>query len=95
MDLGQDTDQIVYAGFGSRGNAAITGLPLTSMIGTSVGRDASGAPVIDASGSYTSNNDTNYKTNKYALIGDANPDFIANIANTITYGDFSFNFLFN
>jgi len=95
VDLGQDTDQIVYAGFGSRGNAAITGLPLTSMIGTSVGRDASGAPVIDASGSYTSNNDTNYKTNKYALIGDANPDFIANIANTITYGDFSFNFLFN
>ena len=94
-DLGQDTDQIVYAGFSSRGNAAITGLPLTSMIGTSVGRDASGAPIIDASGSYTSNNDTNYKTNKYALIGDANPDFIANIANTITYGDFSFNFLFN
>ena len=95
VDLGQDTDQIVYSGFSTRGNAAITGLPLTSMIGTSVGRDASGAPIIDASGSYTSNNDTNYKTNKYALIGDANPDFIANIANTITYGDFSFNFLFN
>ena len=50
------------------------------MIGTSVGRDASGAPLIDASGSYTSNNDTNYKTNKYALIGDSNPDFIANVA---------------
>jgi TonB-linked SusC/RagA family outer membrane protein len=95
VDLGQDTDQIVYAGFSTRGNAAIPGLPLTSMIGTSVGRDASGAPIIDASGSYTSNNDTNYKTNKYALIGDANPDFIANISNTITYGDFSFNFLFN
>ena len=94
-DLGQDTDQIVYAGFSSRGNAAIVGLPLTSMIGTSVGRDASGAPLIDASGSYTSNNDTNYKTNKYALIGDSNPDFIANVANTITYGNVSFNFLFN
>ena len=95
VDLGQNTDQITYAGFGSLGNAAIVGLPLTSMIGTSVGRDASGRPLIDASGSYTSNNDTNYKTNKYALIGDSNPDFIANVANTITYGNVSFNFLFN
>ena len=95
VDLGQDTDQIVYAGFGTRGNAAIPGLPLTSMIGTSVGRNSDGAPLIDASGSYTSNNDTNYKTNQYALIGDSNPDFIANIANSITYGNVSFNFLFN
>ena len=63
VDLGQDTDQIVYAGFSTRGNAAIVGLPLTSMIGTSVGRDSSGRPLIDASGSYQSNNDTNYKTN--------------------------------
>jgi outer membrane receptor protein involved in Fe transport len=94
-DLGQDTDQIVYSGFSNQGNAAIPGLPLTSMIGTSVSRDSSGRPLIDASGSYQSNNDTNYKTNKYALIGDANPDFVANIANTISYGNLSFNFLFN
>ena len=95
VDLGQDTDQIVYAGFGTRGNAAIPGLPLTSMIGTSVGRNSDGSPLIDASGSYTSNNDTNYKTNQYALIGDSNPDFVANIANSISYGNVSFNFLFN
>jgi TonB-linked SusC/RagA family outer membrane protein len=94
-DLGQDTDQIVYAGFGSLGNAAIPGLPLTSMIGTSVKRDDSGRPLIDASGNYASDTDTNFKTNKYALIGDANPDFIANIGNTLTYGNLSFNFLFN
>jgi TonB-linked SusC/RagA family outer membrane protein len=95
VDLGQDTDQIVYAGYSTRGNAAIPGLPLTSMIGTSVGRNSDGAPLIDASGSYTSNNDTNYKTNNYALIGDSNPDFIANVANTISYGNVSFNVLFN
>jgi len=95
VDLGQDTDQIVYAGYSTRGNAAIPGLPLTSMIGTSVARTADGAPLIDASGSYASNNDTNYKTNNYALIGDSNPDFIANVANTISYGNVSFNFLFN
>ena len=94
-DLGQNTDQIVYAGFSTRGNAAIPGLPLTSMIGTSVARDDSGRPLVDASGSYRTNNDTNYKTNKYALIGDSNPDFIANIGNTITYGNLSLNVLFN
>ena len=94
-DLGQNTDQIVYAGFSTRGNAAIPGLPLTSMIGTSVARDDSGRPLVDASGSYRTNNDTNYKTNKYALIGDSNPDFIANIGNTLTYGNLSLNVLFN
>ena len=52
-------------------------------------------PLIDASGNYASDTDTNFKTNKYALIGDANPDFIANIGNTLTYGNLSFNFLFN
>ena len=94
-DLGQNTDQIVYAGFSTRGNAAIPGLPLTSMIGTSVARDDQGRPLVDASGSYRTNNDTNYKTNKYALIGDSNPDFIANIGNTLTYGNLSLNVLFN
>ena len=94
-DLGQNTDQIVYAGFSTRGNAAIPGLPLTSMIGTSVSRDSSGRPLIDAAGSYGTNNDTNYKTNKYSLIGDSQPDFVANLGNTITYGNFSLNFLLN
>jgi len=59
----------------------------------SVIKDSSGRPLIDASGSYTSNNDTNYKTNKYALIGDSNPDFIANVANTITYGNVSSSYM--
>jgi hypothetical protein len=65
------------------------------MIGTSVARDDQGRPLVDASGSYRTNNDTNYKTNKYALIGDSNPDFVANIGNTITYGNLSLNVLFN
>ena len=95
QDLGQDTDQIVYSGFSNLGNVAIPGLPLTSMIGGSVRRNDAGQPLIDASGSYQGNYDTNYKTNKYSLIGDSNPDFIANLSNTITYGNVSFNFLFN
>jgi hypothetical protein len=94
-DLGEDTDQIIYAGFSNLGNAAIAGLPLTSMIGTSVARDSQGAPIIEGNGTYATNNDTEYKNNPYALIGDSNPDFIANISNTISYGNFSLNFLFN
>jgi TonB-linked SusC/RagA family outer membrane protein len=94
-DLGQDTDQIVYAGFSNEGNAAIPGLPLTAMIGTSVARDAAGNPQIDAAGGYKVNNDTNYKTNPYAFIGDSQPDFIANLSNTISYGNLAFSFLFN
>ena len=94
-DLGQDTDQIIYAGYTTRGNAAIPGLPLTSMVGTSVARDNQGRPLVDASGSYRINNDTNYNTNKYALIGDSNPDFVSNISNTISYGNLSLNVLFN
>ena len=94
-DLGQDTDQIVYSGFSTLGNAAIVGLPLTSMIGSSVRRNDAGQPLIDASGSYQGNYDTNYKTNKYALIGDSNPDFYANVSNTITWGNLSLNVLVN
>jgi hypothetical protein len=30
-----------------------------------------------------------------SIIGDANPDWIANISNTISYKNLSFNFLFN
>ena len=67
-DLGEDTDQIIYAGFSNLGNAAIAGLPLTSMIGTSVARDSQGAPIIEGNGTYATNNDTEYKNNPYALI---------------------------
>ena len=95
VDLGQDTDQIPFAGFTNEGNAAIVGYPLTAMIGTSVARNDEGLPIIQSTGNYQINNDTNVATNPYAFIGDANPDFIANLGNTISYGNFSFYFLFN
>lgn len=71
------------------------GYPLTAMIGSSVKRDDQGRPVIQSTGNYQTDNDTNVATNPYAFIGDSNPDFIANIGNTISYGNFSFYFLFN
>ena len=38
IDLGEDTDRIVYAGFGTLGNAAIPGESLGSIIGSSITR---------------------------------------------------------
>ena len=94
-DLGADTDQIIYAGYSTRGNAAVVGLPLGAMLGSSVKRDSQGRPLIDSSGNYATSYDTNYNTNPYAFIGNPNPDFIANLSNTLSYGNLSFNFLFN
>ena len=59
------------------------------MIGTSVSRDSSGRPLIDAAGSYGTNNDRYYMTNMYSFIGDSNLVFIAKIGNTISYGNLS------
>ena len=97
-DLGADTDIIVYAGFGTLGNAAIVGESLGTIIGSSVTRYNSdiekfrwtggGDKVVNNSGSYA-------ETFTPSIIGDANPDWIANISNSVSYKNFSFNFLFN
>ena len=98
VDLGEDTDRIVYAGFGTLGNAAIPGESLGSIIGSSNTRYGGsiensrwvggGDPVVNNQGSYEITFDP-------TIIGDANPDWIANISNTISYKGLSFNFLFN
>ncbi|MFZ9074585.1 MAG: SusC/RagA family TonB-linked outer membrane protein [Flavobacteriaceae bacterium] len=98
VDLGEDTDRIVYAGFGTLGNAAIPGESLGSIIGSSNTRYGGsiensrwvggGDPVVNNQGSYDVTFDP-------SIIGDANPDWIANISNTISYKGLSFNFLFN
>lgn len=38
---------------------------------------------------------TSPTTNDRVIVGDANPDFIGGLRNTITYGDFDLNFFFN
>ena len=96
-DLGTDTDIIVYSGFGTLGNAAIVGESLGTIIGSSVTRYNSdiekfrwtgGDKVVNNQGSYA-------ETFTPSIIGDANPDWIANISNSVSYKNFSFNFLFN
>jgi len=87
-DLGLDTDIVVYAGFSNRGNAAIEGEPLGTMIGTAIARDENGNMMVNAAGSYVIENGNN-------IIGDATPDFVMNVSNSFTYKNFSLGFLFN
>ena len=87
-DLGQDTDLIVYSGFSTLGNAAIVGESLGTIVGSQITRDDQGRKVVNNQGSY----DETFGTN---IIGDANPDWLLNISNSMSYKNFSFNFLIN
>ena len=87
-DLGQDTDEIVYAGFSSLGNVARVGESLGAIVGSKITTTDSGGRLVNNQGSY----DTTFGTN---IIGDANPNFLFNISNSLSYKNFSFNFLIN
>lgn len=81
-DLGLDTDRVIYSGFSNLGNAAIVGESLSSIYGSAILRDANGELVVDGNGNYIQD-----PVNK--IIGDANPDWIMNVGNTISYRNFS------
>jgi len=87
-DLGLDTDIVVFAGFSNRGNAALVGESLGTMIGSAIARDDNGNFRVNGSGSYVIQNGNN-------IIGDANPDFLLNMSNQISYKNFNLGFLFN
>ncbi len=87
-DLGLDTDLVVYSGFSNLGNAAIEGESISTIYGTRVLRDANGEFVVNAAGDYV-------QDTQDGIIGDANPDFIMNWNNTLSYKNFSFYFLFS
>lgn len=87
-DLGTDTDKIVYSGFSNLGNAAIPGESLGTMVGSTIKRDDAGNFMVNSGGSYIIDTDAN-------IIGDANPDFVANFTNTFTYKNLSLDVLFN
>ena len=87
-DLGLDTDIVVFAGFSNRGNAAIEGESLGTMIGSAIARDDNGNFRVNGGGRYVVQNGNN-------IIGDANPDFLLNMSNQISYKNFNLGFLFN
>jgi outer membrane receptor protein involved in Fe transport len=88
LDLGLDTEEIVYSGFSNLGNVAKVGESLGSIVGSKITTTDAGGRLVNNQGSY----DTTFGTN---IIGDANPNFLLNISNSISYKNFSFNFLIN
>ena len=88
VDLGLDTDIVVYAGFSTLGNAAIKDEPLGTMIGTTIDRDADGNYLVNAAGSYQIKEGNN-------IIGNATPDFIMNLNNSLSYKNINLNILFS
>ncbi|WP_420322575.1 SusC/RagA family TonB-linked outer membrane protein [Flagellimonas sp.] len=88
LDLGLDTDQVVYSGFNNLGNAALEGEPLGVFFGSRILRDANGDFVVGADGNYVQDpND--------GIIGDPNPDWVANVRNNISYKNFTLGFQWN
>jgi len=88
LDLGLDTDEIVYAGYSNLGNVAKVGESLGAIVGSKITRNATGGLVVNNAGSYATTAGNN-------IIGDANPNFLLNISNSINYKNFSFNFMIN
>ncbi len=82
VDLGLDTDLVVYSGFSNLGNAAIVGEPLGVLFGSKILRDANGAATIGSDGYYVQDPED-------GIIGDPNPDWTTNFINTISYKNFT------
>ena len=87
-DLGQDTEEVIFGGFSDRGNLARVGESLGTIVGSAIARDDNGNFLVNSQGSYVEDNGIN-------IIGDANPDWLLNISNTVTYKNLSMSFLVN
>jgi TonB-linked SusC/RagA family outer membrane protein len=86
--LGLDTDRVIYSGFNNLGNAAIEGEPLGVLFGAKIALDSNGNRLVDASGNYI-------QAAEDGIIGDPNPDWVANLINSLSYNNFTFGFQWN
>jgi hypothetical protein len=93
IDLGQDTEAIVYAGFTNLGNFARVGRPLGTIYGSRVARDAAGNLLVNAAGNYVSEDLD--EQDLLPEIGDANPDFVMNYNSTMSWRGISLNVAVN
>ncbi len=88
-DLGVDTDLVVYSGFTNLGNAAIEGEPLGVLYGSKVQRfNDTDNLVVGGDGYYVQDPNN-------GIIGDPNPDWVANLRNSLSYKNFSLGFQWN
>ncbi len=89
VDLGQDTDLIVFAGAnGNLGNAAIEGEQLGVIVGSKIATNDAGEFLVDSAGDYV-------EEQGQFVIGDPNPDWILNVNNNFSFRNFNFSFLLN
>ncbi|MFS4467048.1 SusC/RagA family TonB-linked outer membrane protein [Maribacter sp. 2210JD10-5] len=89
VDLGQDTDLIVFAGAnGNLGNAAIEGEQLGVIVGSKIATNDAGEFLVDSAGDYV-------EEQGQFVIGDPNPDWILNVNNSFSFKNFNFSFLLN
>ena len=87
-DLGVDTDQVIFSGFANLGNAAIEGEPLGALFGSRIATNDAGEFLVGADGDFVQDpND--------GIIGDPNPDFVANFINTFSYKNFTLSMQWN
>ena len=86
-DLG-DTDKIAIAGFSDLGNFAVEGEPLGIIMGDAIKRDDDGNLLVNNKGDYISDPEI-------SIIGNPNPDFLANFSTEVSYKNFSLRGLFH
>ncbi|MEZ4778987.1 MAG: SusC/RagA family TonB-linked outer membrane protein [Flavobacteriaceae bacterium] len=94
IDLGQDTKQVVYAGFTNLGNFATVGDPLGALYGARVARDENGNLLIDSAGNYIAETTVGDDA-LVPKIGDSNPDFVMNYISTMSWRGISLNVAVN
>ena len=89
LDLGLNTDLVVYSGFNNLGNAAIEGEPLGVFYGSRILRhEGTGEKIVGNDGLYV-------QDPQDGIIGDPNPDWIGNLTNTFSFKNISFSFQLN
>lgn len=86
-ELQGSTTEFTYTNIisGRPQNFAIVGQPLGVIKATTIERNASGEPLIDADGFYV-------ESTEQSIVGDPNPDWVSNLSNTFSYKDFSLGF---
>ncbi len=88
VDLGLDTDQVVYSGFSNLGNAAIEGEPLGVLFGSRIARDDNDQLIVQTNGNYQT-------AAEDGIIGDPNPDWTLNVQNSLSFKNFTLSWLMN
>ncbi|MEN8116849.1 MAG: SusC/RagA family TonB-linked outer membrane protein [Bacteroidota bacterium] len=89
IDLGLNTDLVIYSGFNNLGNAAIEGEPLGIFHGGRILRhEETGEKIVGNDGLYVTDPQD-------GIIGDPNPDWISNLTNTFSFKNLALSFQFN